>query len=201
MGWTEQRIKYWKNGKCDRKAELEDIYTYHGTNVTNECLKISMKGNVAYVCWKGINKETGEEFITCDVVLTSTRDGYWFGYKDMNETMNPYYYSCPKSILKMLTPTDNEYALEWRKKCAEKKDDTLSILNKCGENSQIELTYKFDTKLAKEGDKATFTKILVARNYRTGRKTYQWICDGRYYRMSAKLIACQDVKFLNITKK
>ena len=39
--------------------------------------------------------------------------------KTMDETMGPFYYDCPKRILKMLSPTDNEAALEWRRKCAE----------------------------------------------------------------------------------
>ena len=33
--------------------------------------------------------------------------------------MEPYHYECPKSILKLLTPTDNELANEWREKCYE----------------------------------------------------------------------------------
>ncbi|MDO5332206.1 MAG: hypothetical protein Q4E99_05950, partial [Bacillota bacterium] len=32
----------------------------------------------------------------------------------------PYCYDCPKAILKLLTPTDSEWANEWRRKCFEK---------------------------------------------------------------------------------
>jgi len=42
---------------------------------------------------------------------------YNFGYKDMDETMGPYSYDCPRSILDKLTPTDHEYALKWRREC------------------------------------------------------------------------------------
>ncbi|MGB9803113.1 DUF6927 domain-containing protein [Desulfofundulus sp.] len=43
-----------------------------------------------------------------------------FGYKDMTETMGPYLYNCPERILRMLTPTDHEWAREWREKCWER---------------------------------------------------------------------------------
>ena len=45
---------------------------------------------------------------------------YNIGYKDMEESEGPYYYNCPERILKLLTPTSNEYALRWRKKCWER---------------------------------------------------------------------------------
>lgn len=44
-------------------------------------------------------------------------DYYNFGYKDMSENMHPYYYNCPERIFKLLTPTDNPSAREWREKC------------------------------------------------------------------------------------
>jgi len=42
-----------------------------------------------------------------------------FGYKDMDECMGPCYYDCPRRILRLLTPTDNESARAWRKQCDE----------------------------------------------------------------------------------
>jgi len=43
-----------------------------------------------------------------------------FGYKDMEESEGPCYYNCPERILKLLTPTTNEFALKWREKCWER---------------------------------------------------------------------------------
>ncbi len=40
-----------------------------------------------------------------------------FGYKDMSEDMGPIASNCPERILNLLTPTDNKYALSWRKRC------------------------------------------------------------------------------------
>lgn len=45
------------------------------------------------------------------------REGYVFGYKDMDETMGPCECECPAAILDLLTPTDNGHANEWRARC------------------------------------------------------------------------------------
>ena len=47
------------------------------------------------------------------------KDEFDTGYKDMDETMGPYEAECPARILDKLTPTDHEYALQWRAKCRE----------------------------------------------------------------------------------
>lgn len=52
--------------------------------------------------------------------LTSI-SGNNFSYKDMDETMIPCYYDCPESILKLLSDTNNENALEYRRLCREKR--------------------------------------------------------------------------------
>lgn len=38
-------------------------------------------------------------------------------FKEMTENEGPYYYDAPKKLIKLLSPTDNEYAREWREKC------------------------------------------------------------------------------------
>lgn len=45
------------------------------------------------------------------------RDGFDFGYKDMDETEGPYENRCPERILNLLTPTDHQYAIAWRARC------------------------------------------------------------------------------------
>lgn len=46
-----------------------------------------------------------------------SRDGHQFGYKDMSENMGPCESDCPAAILDLLSPTDHEYALDWRARC------------------------------------------------------------------------------------
>lgn len=45
------------------------------------------------------------------------RNGENFGYKDLSENMGPCECRCPASVLDLLGPTDNAYALEWRQAC------------------------------------------------------------------------------------
>ena len=52
-------------------------------------------------------------------VYPRDREGYIFGYKDMSEDMGPCEAECPVAILDLLTPTDREYALNWRRRCRE----------------------------------------------------------------------------------
>ena len=62
------------------------------------------------------------------IILTKIdRNSYCnFGMKWLGEEDGPFKCECPKSVLDALSPTDNEYALEWREKCrANKKDTTL----------------------------------------------------------------------------
>ena len=45
------------------------------------------------------------------------RDHYNCCVKTMSEFEGPYYHNCPEKILKLLTPTDSEWANTWREKC------------------------------------------------------------------------------------
>ena len=42
---------------------------------------------------------------------------YNFTYKDMDETMGPGAVHAPRRVLEALTPTDHEYANQWRTAC------------------------------------------------------------------------------------
>ena len=126
MGWTETHATFYKNGKVDRKAECDAICTYTNEKVTSRVLKSAMVSTVYYAAVEQIREGVREVFAA--VFLTSgSLCGYPyfnFSYKDMSEDWCPCEQDCPVSILKLLTPTDSEYANEWRQKCyenAEKK--------------------------------------------------------------------------------
>ena len=135
MGWTSYcaPTKY-KNGRhiIDRKEECDKIFnqdmvTYDSNKVIGkyEVLKSAMVGSTYYAAIKQTRfaTETEEEnsIVFAVVCLTSTnlKEYYNFSYKDMDETCGPYQFDCHKSILDLLSPTDNEYALEWRNRCYE----------------------------------------------------------------------------------
>lgn len=45
------------------------------------------------------------------------KEGFVFGYKDMDEDMRPGEAECPAAVLDLLTATTNENALNWRTVC------------------------------------------------------------------------------------
>lgn len=145
MGWTEYRASYFKSGKIDRKAEC-DAYFLEGHNRGHfDVLKSVVIGSVYYAAIKNRMRYLGESDsyepiddgkVWCAIFLTSI-SGNNFSYKDMDETMIPCYYDCPESILKLLSDTNNENALEYRRLCREKKK----------EKKKLGIQKKLDTKI------------------------------------------------------
>ena len=116
MGWTymekPMNIKKW----------LEDSLTWENETYSHKCLKSYIKLKEGYAAVESINKITGDREVWAIVYLfnyTRSKDGFNFGYKDMDESMGPYYYNCPASILDLLTEAKSNSAIEWRKKSRE----------------------------------------------------------------------------------
>ena len=131
MGWTSYHATHYKNGSVDRKAEC-DAYFLEGLNRGHfRVEKSTMVGSVYYAAVTSLTKyignnhyeelPIGEQYTFAVVFLTvvNNKDYYNFSYKDMDESYGPFYYDCPESILKLVSPTTNECALEWREKCRE----------------------------------------------------------------------------------
>ena len=117
MGWTWYHARNWKNGQIDRKAECRDFIFGTGTSdwaKNHRLVKDALVGSTYYAA---IENALDGEVWAC-VCLTQT-EGERFGIKDMDERMGPVQCTCPESILNLLTPTDSEYAREWRRKCRE----------------------------------------------------------------------------------
>lgn len=146
MGWTSYHANhYYKNGTINRKAEC-DAYFTKGLNESHfAVVKSTMKGSVYYAAVKTLLRLTNnnkyepipesEQKIWAVVMLTSTnaKDYYNFSYKIIDETCGPCETECPESILRLLSGTDNEYALNWRNRCYEniqkkKEKKTLATL-------------------------------------------------------------------------
>jgi hypothetical protein len=65
------------------------------------------------------NRESGE--VSALVVLSKRRNGQ-VALKAIDETSGPFAYDCPKSVFKLLTPTDSKFANEWRSIVAKSYD-------------------------------------------------------------------------------
>lgn len=203
MGWTEYRATHYKNGKVDRKAEC-DAYFLEGLNKGfYDVLKSSMVGSTYYAAVKPLKKSGGKddsgEYIYIDipeneqrifgvVFLTSTniKDYYNFAYKDMDESCGPYQCDCPKGILDMLSPTENEYALQWRKTCYENlaKKKNPNAFNKLPVGTVIKVVMPFDTKYFNKGQ-----EVRLHKRTKWGSNRTEWITmNGVACRFTASLM-------------
>lgn len=127
MGWTGQWATHFRNGRIDRQAECDSCFTReHGWC---EVLKSQMVGTVYYAAVKVIGENTGVDkngkytyepienpYVFAAVFLTDVK-GNEFLVKKMSENEGPCQDHCPASILKLLSPTEEEWAIEWRKRC------------------------------------------------------------------------------------
>ena len=190
MGWTSHHATHYKNGKVDRKAECDACFVEGLNTGCYDVLKSAIVGSTYYAAVKPLKKykniETKEivdipkeeQRVFGVVFLTSVdnKDYFNFSYKDMDETCGPYKYDCPKSILDLLTPTESEYANEWRKKCYEtlaKKKDPNALSN-LPEGSVIKVVLPFDTQRHKAGTEVILTKT------KWGRKC-KWFTSNCYF--------------------
>ncbi len=129
MGWTYYTASAYKNGKIDRLAECR--YEFGKSPEWGIILKDALVGTTYYAAIK--LTKTEKVFALVALTATDKRD---FGYKDMDETMHPFYYDCPIGILKLLSPTDNESAKTWREKCYERHE----IKKKLNKAKKIQIT-------------------------------------------------------------
>jgi hypothetical protein len=90
MGWTHT--------EGATRADVINYLTRDGIfGEGAKCLKKATRGNVL---WAVIEVKPDDRFILC--ALLSCEKGFGWGYKDMTESMHPYYYSCPVSFLEMV---------------------------------------------------------------------------------------------------
>lgn len=195
MGWTSYYATRYKKGKIDRKAEC-DTYFMEGLNRGHyNVLKSAMVGSVYYAAVQDMVTATKQEDgsykytpindgkIWCAVFRTSTKGGEFY-YKDMSEFELPFYCECPKSILKLLSPTDNDYATEWRSRCYEYHNEKSSkdSLNNLPVGSIIEINvpnngitqlvkmspaYQFKTNWWKiRGESKYYPKTRIPKDYK-----------------------------------
>lgn len=96
MGWTFTRDTTRGDVIADR------IAAWSNDTHTGRTLRHCTKGNVLWTVREITDKRAGmtERYIGCD--LLRCERGYGWGYKDMEESSGPYYYSCPLAYLEMV---------------------------------------------------------------------------------------------------
>lgn len=116
MGWTTTD----KPAHITPKQYLIDRLNCENEHGKWEVLDAACKKSVFYAAVKRTLPD-GTSYVFATIFLYRTyRDGWEnFGWKDMDESCGPHESECPERILNLLSPTDSEYALAWRKRCRE----------------------------------------------------------------------------------
>ena len=110
MGWTEMyRLKPVKDWFKD---EIEGAYIVG--EVKHKVLEVKIVHRTQL--YAAIQQKSRNVYAVIGL-LRYHKGFYNFSYKLMSEYEMPYYFKCPKSILDKLTPTTDEYAIQWREEC------------------------------------------------------------------------------------
>lgn len=102
MGWLFTYANY---SSAKEYAETE-IIKKNGDRV----IKHRLVGNHLWMLYKG---DSGKKLIVLCLIQKSEGQ---YGYKDIDETMGPYYYDCPLSFIKEADEPYNDSARNWREK-------------------------------------------------------------------------------------
>ena len=120
MGWTGTQ---W-HGSGTRKDFL--IHEFKQGNDTHSwwISDLSMRGAVCYCISWSEDKATGDRKHEGMVILTEKRknDPHWIYYKEMGESVLPYYFDAPVSLINKLNQLGEPYndnARQWRDRCLE----------------------------------------------------------------------------------
>jgi len=125
MGWLSM-TSAGMGGHANPKAYLDDQYTYSrmgdgGGTRGMRVIDSAFVGNHVWYAAAEIIQDGEPQYVialVCKVHWNpKARDGFIFGYKDMEESMGPCEAACPARILRLLSPTAKEHALDWRRRC------------------------------------------------------------------------------------
>jgi len=155
MGWDYQ------NKPRNVKQFMIDNATYSTDKYTQRVLDAAIVNLTEYYAAVERISKTGEREVWCHVAMIRfTRDrDYNFGKKDMEDSMGPTIANCPLRILKLLTPTYDKTANDWRTECR------FRAAMKAKVGDRIKTTYPLNFKNGAELD--TFT---VERRGRRGKQ-------------------------------
>ena len=120
MGWTGRW--YYGTTRQERLAKMLEVYNWEDEREKVEVIDSALVGTTAFAAVKVTDKATGKTRVCASVVL-SRLDGHELMTKEIGEEMGPCEKGCPRRILDKLTPTENEFANEWRRRCRERLEN------------------------------------------------------------------------------
>jgi hypothetical protein len=161
MGWLSfsmhRPVKDWYKSELNSKFEVLDSALVERTTF--------------YAAVK--DKETGQVF--CDVLLIRWAPKSWdnFAYKDIGEFSGPVQCNCPKRIMKLLSPLNDEndpngWAREWRKKVEKYWESRNTINSGCVLKSEepISFTSGMDYQYFQKMGRSMWAGVLEENKFR-----------------------------------
>ena len=182
MGWLYMQSL---GGHSGPRAYLDDQFTYAREGHRSKVLRSALVAMRTYYAAVEHTRPDGLRTVFAAVCLVRynprDREGYVFGYKDLDETMGPCESDCPPAILDLLTPTDSAYAIEWRARCranaARRKAQSAKPKPKPGQIIVFDAPLRFS-------DGRTLDRFEVIANRRSGRTMiYRDPVAGGLYRI------------------
>lgn len=155
MGWTGTYMSCPKGKDRINEAIKQEGYNFteqypDGGYRKSEVIASAMVGTTVYLAVRRIDTQQDIDTVYGAVILTgyNSQRGE-FLTKGMDETMGPCECSCPKRVLDLLSPTEYEYAKDWRKRCEEhrKAVNAKAALKRLKEGSKIKLHDNDNTEL------------------------------------------------------
>lgn len=125
MGWLSM-TGAGMGGHATPKAYLDAQFTYShtadgGGTRGMRVIDSAFVGNSVWYAATEIIANGQVQYVIALVCLVrwnpKAKDGYIFAYKDQEESMGPCEASCPARILRLLSATSSESALDWRRRC------------------------------------------------------------------------------------
>lgn len=160
MGWLfgHEQSRSQLIGRLTRDEEHD--------GVIRRCLRHCTSGNVLWSVWE-IQRPGDAPFryIGCDLMAYDRNCRGW-GYKDLCESMEPFYYSCPLAYLDMVPPA----APAWRE--------------------QVRAYHAARSRSVTLGDTLTFKGLSITEAVVVGRRRRTWIieCNGMHYALPPRLL-------------
>lgn len=173
MGWTSCILLDCPKG-TDRIAEALAQEGYH----TSDIADIAMIGTTIYMAVRYGDRIYGTVILT-DYDKYTNR----FFTKVIGEDMGPAECDCPKRIIDKLSDTDNEYALDWRRRCAEKRRAKAERRKNDGLSK---LQYGATIRLLGSNGGRDFTGTILTVEERRGHRVF--VDYGRMCRFSKPLV-------------
>lgn len=188
MGWTSTTLPYGKPIKEFFTQMFEWESDTHIYRILDSSL---VHFSTWYAAMEITDKNTSEKEVIALVVLVHMQPKKYYNicYKEMTENEGPCERQCPKRILNLLTPTNEKYAIQWRKDCWERYNKKKNPSLKKGHYILFKEALHFN-----DGTEHRLLYISLARPIRL-----QSPVNGKFYRVSYPFLKTIEYKIIDLS--